>query len=419
MAETLSFRFSGQDSSSDEDLDGEDGFIVQRMKELATDKEANTSTSWLKSITSRSGNRNGEQRLSIQSGDIVSSLGSTRIPLAPSTRNTIPESEDTPAGMNSGADADAQNGSDGAFHKSRNGVVFQLVHMIVKVLFFTIKTRCCVFPIVSLCVLAGNLLFIGSITAVSLVKFAPKVNLNIEAFGIPSHPSQVGWDALSAAQSSQFVSDPQATSNSAMPQNSRDTSTELKRRRRSVVQPRSLPPSSTFPNCPPTHKTQKTRHKYWMLDLVFRAPAANANKNMLTLDRIKYIHEIEETLRNRSDYQHFCLKTNGIFCDPLVSLLTWLYVMDHKTGEYVYKTPNHLPLNITESLRNHPEVLWFTGGELNFENSTYTTKLLRSQLRIGVPLPCFSYGAKIDEQQDLVTDYLISLIPTLENLSNR
>ena len=435
MAE-ISFRFADQDSLSDEDLDDEDGFsIVQRLKELESGKKSSkTSTSWLKSIisksTGRNGQRNGSKLLSIQSGDIVhahTSLESPQIPLALSSRTSIAEPEERATGMNSsGADVDAQNERDGTFHRSRNGILFQFVHMIVQVLFFSIKTRYCVFPIASLCVLAANLLIIGSLTTLSLVKYAPQVNLNIEAFGIPTHPSQVGWDALSAAESNQFTSDPQATSNYAMGSNSmtqgsRDTATKLKRRRRSShkFQPRSLSPSMAFPNCPHTSETQRTRHKYWMLDLLFRAPAANPNKNMLTLDRIKYIHKIEQTLQNSSDYQYFCLKTNGIFCDPLVSMLTWLYVTDHKTGEYIYKNPDHLPLNITENLKTHSEVLWFTGGELDFENSTYTATLLRSQLRIGVPLACFSKGNNTDEQEHLVTDYLISLIPTLENMSNR
>ena len=410
MSQPVSFRFSEVDSAGEDDTDSDGGYpSAGEMEVLEAEKKPKSSAKWLYSIFSRKTHHH--MRLSVQSGDIQRSPTEPGIALIPATFPTGDRAEfmDTPDSPRVGVGSEDEEKDP----RTRNGFLFDLLHKLVKMLFFSIKTRCCVIPIISLAILAGNVLFIGTIAAVSIMKFPPQVNLNIESFGIPSHESQVNWDAYTAAESGQFdSSNPQGTGNS-------DSSIELRRRSNGELQPRSTSQPGSFPNCPPQHDTQKHRHKYWMLDLVFRVPALNTNRNILTLDHIKYIHQIEETLYNSSGYQNFCLKSNGVLCDPLVSLLTWLYIKDHSTGKYVYNTADHLPQDISKTLSSRQEVLWFTGGELDYVNSTYTAQLLRSQMRIGVPLPCFSLGQRTREQQELVTDYLVSLIPILKNMSNR
>ena len=409
MASQLSYHFRDS-SSSDEGVDDE---VVNRLMELKKEKKG----SKLKKIFNT-------RPLSVQSGDIVRSTTPRRAavdPQVPSSRNPAFQLTQGLQSAGSSVEEECENDTRQALHRGGcYDVLYTIVLKAVNLFFYSKKCRGCVIPLASLGFLAGNLVTIGLLVVVSMTKFPPQINRNIEAFRIPSHPSQLHYDAYLAARANHFNNDSQQSN-----YDSSNGGNLLKRKRRSsssegLLLPRSTSPRNSFPNCASVEGTQRRRHRYWMLDLVFRAPASNPDKNILTLDRIRYIHKVEETLQNTTDYQYFCLKSNGYLCDPLVSLLTWFYVRDHVTGKYVSYTPDSPSYDLKEVIsQNKLKALWFTGTGLTIKNSTYSAELLRSQLRIGVPLRCFSYTSSLKEQEGLVTNYLISLIPILEEMSNR
>ena len=411
-------------SSSDEELDRELKVTEGDKKLLSGGKTKRESK--LRNIFRRP--------LSVNSGDIqipsnhsTERLNGTSSLLSP-TPSVNGRSADAGVGDSSssagvsGTSGGTSNGSPSLDSKKTGcyGLVFVAVSWAVRYLFYSKKTRCCVLPLASIAFLLGNLFFIGILVAVSMKLYPPQINLSIEAFQIPSHPAQRHYDAFLAAKSGRFSNDSQTAADGGAPSGS----SQLKRRRRSSsdVMPRSSqPPQELFPHCEAIDETQRRRHRYWMLDLIFRVPASNPDRNILTLDRIQYIHKIEETLRNTSDYQYFCLKSDGNLCDPLVSLLTWFYVRDHQTGKYLSSyNPDDPSYDLEEVItRNKLKAEWFTGTGLEVRDSVYYAEILRSQLRIGVPLRCFTYSSALRDQEGLVTDYLVSQIPILQNMSNR
>ncbi len=404
MSGRLSFHF--EDSSSSDD----DTELERTVKELDKPKRFSKLTNVFK------------RPLSVQSGDIIRSPTSPQSPntspiyqFVSSTSTTTRCNQSEPAGVSESVNESASHRSEGFLASSiRKGIKFG---------FFSLKLKCCTIPIVSIGSLIANLVILGIIVGAMMKTLPPQINLNIEAFQIPSHPSKIHYDAFLAAKASSF-------SNGSLPDAVSDRN-QLKRRRRSSnegeeeksILPRSNYPSQqSFPNCPAiAGYTQTRRHRYWMLDLVFRVPASNPRKNILSLDRIRYIHKVEETLMSTPEYKYFCLMSNGYVCDPLVSLLTWFYKTDHQTGAYVSPyTPDSPNYDVAPVINQKKlEAYWFTGSGLTTKNSTYYAELLRSQLRIGVPLRCFSSTVHLSEQEGYVTDYLVSLIPILENMSNR
>ena len=299
------------------------------------------------------------------------------------------------------------------------GFLFPYLHRLVKILFFSItftskKFR---FPVVSIGVLLGNLIYISALFGVIFTLYFPEINISIKSFGIPDHPSQINWDSLSAADNGRYTNESIA-GYQLPPSLGKDLV------RRSIG--RTINGTAYPGYCNPNADTQYAIHVNWEMDLVFRVPPSNKDDNILRRDRIAYVHEVEETIYNSSEYKTFCHMASGSgICDPLNSLLTWLYPRDPKTGRYIYDTPDGFTPDLAASLRslsaNLSVALWFTGGEVNFENSSYAeAKLRRSQIRVGLPFPCFKsiYDRK-EEQKELVTEYFVSLIPVLDGLSTR
>ncbi len=346
-------------------------------------------------------------KLSIQSGDIVRSPTPATPPPGPGSLSSpidIDGGGPPPPGPVPGPPSDLS-------------VLFKTIYTLVNFFFFSIKFKRssrAIIPVGSLAVLALNEILIGIIIALAVTKFPPQINISLKSFGIPSHPAQIDWDAYTAAKNQQFSNISQSY-NSTLPTGAAS--------KRSARQKRSDFP---YPNCDPSTYTQYALHTNWEMDLVFRVPSSNPHKNILTRERISYINSIENAIYNSVEYKHFCHKRSSTdLCDPLNSLLTWLYPRDRNTGQYIYNTSDGFTQDLPSTLKTLSSklsvALWFTGGEINFVNSSYIeAKLLRSQVRVGLPLPCFSSTRdRRDIQKELVTSYFVSLVPMLKEMSNR
>lgn len=414
-------------SDSSSESDGE-GSIMRQLTSAAESDSADKKASWMKRLT-RSGKRD-TYRLSIQSGDIVLpsspvspvSTGASFSPASPSGREEVVGSLQAPSPPTDGtvaSSATVVSSSPPAPHKSRGGLygrIFNFVQLYVQKAFYSSKIGRVNCPVVSIGMLVLNLLILSIIVAIAATRFPPRININIkESFGIPNHPAQIHWDAFEAAKEGQFDNTSQLSDLAPV-----STNQEL-RKRRNALQPRSV----TSEDCQSSN-TQYALHINWEMDLVFRVPASNSDKNILRQDRISYIHEIEERIYTSSEYKNFCHKRRGSnLCDPLNSLLTWLYPRDPNTGLYIYDTPDgftpDLPGTVRSLSANLSVALWFTGGAINFVNTTdIEAKILRSQIRVGLPLPCFTgTHDRREEQKQKVTNYFVSLGPILEQLSTR
>lgn len=422
-------------SDSSSELDEEEESAAQLVAESQVRSKKD---SWYKRLVSPKGKR-GEYELSIQSGDIIrsptplsqasspsgfsptvpASLSPTMQPVAASSTfqgeiesNTLLEPE--PAAP--GPPATSRPSRRGGLY----GFLFPYVHATVRCLFYSFKLGCLDVPLASIGTLLLNLILVLAVLlAIMLSSFRPRINMSIKSFGIPDHPAQVHWDAFNAAKSNKFADDSPLI-DSALPD-------EVVRKRRSSS---TLFTRSAYPNCELSSSTQNAIHKNWEMDLVFRVPsdAAKEDDNILRQDRITYIHSIEEAVYNCEGYENVCRlhrESGTSYCYPLSSLLSWLYLRDPKTGNYVYNTTDRFTPDLPSTLRaisNLSVALWFTGGEANFSDdfSFVEAKLLRSQIRVGLPLRCYRdpYDRN-EEQKRLVTEYFISLMPMFEKMSTR
>lgn len=457
------------DSSSEVDEEEEPftlGVQVFGSSESGPD-QVKKKTSWLKRLTSSAASTKG---MSIQSGDIIRSPTSTSpgavlsspvhspVAISPPAMSTSPGPQPQQANALGGAAASSSRGNNGYAPltvlpppplpsttirlapapqtddippsiNAKGGwyaLIFRIVYSIVRYNFLAIKFKKSKFqlPVISIVYLIVNVVVMGVLLGVCLSVFPPRINLSIESFGIPNHPAQTHWDAFNAAKHKVY-------SNSTQPSNLQSAYAHgVVKKRSAHLQPRSLirQPRAAFPDCPTSsyNHYQYALHLNWEMDLVFRVPTSNKDTNILRLDRIKYIHSVEEQIYNSTEYKHFCHKKSGTnLCDPLNSLLTWLYPRNPQTGRYIYNTTDGFTPNLPKTMRslsaNLSIALWFTGGELNVVNSTHVeARLLRSQIRIGLPLPCFQgLRDNREEQKKLVTDYFTSLMPVFDGLATR
>ena len=422
MAELSAFASAdteGQTSDTDSS-DSEDRFNYGDLEANGDEtSESKGKFSWLPKLKFGS-NREKYRPLSVQSGDIVhasppptdttrastnvtcSIVTTTTLVIPPATASTVPVLEDD------GASTEREIQARGGVYAT----IFPLVHFVVKFLFFHEK-----FSLIPIVMLAGHFIFTIAFILLAVYKYPPTLNLSVKAFTIPNHPAQMHWDSFTAAKGGHIW-------NSSVANNKNGTDVVYERNKnilkRNIIEGCDRDPNVNY---------QIYLHIYWELDLVFRVPKENPDRNVLTEKRIRRIHEIEEYIYNLPDYKDFCHKSNGKdFCDPINSLLTWLYPRNRQDGSFVYN-PDHFTPNLTESLlqlkSNYTNALWFTAGQVTIINQTnFVAELLRSQVRVGLPFPCFKYtGHRGSDgyyrESELVTEFFVSLIPFLASASDR
>ncbi len=426
----VSAETDGQTLDSDSESSGEfnygeqgDGDHHQAEKPAGGSGKLSWITSKLKPGSLK---RNKYRPLSVQSGDIVQAQNTAPGPPPfstdhPTTAVNFNHAYDSPINVptSTEVDADAITKREVAEKGGLYAFMFPIVHFIVRYVYYHEK-----FSLVPIVKVGAHHFLTLMFVLLAVYQYPPALNLTIEAFSIPNHPSQIHWDAYTAAKGGKIWNDSVMADStddqygSPLPVGKSLNNDILKR---NIIEGCERNPNGHY---------QTRLHIIWELDLVFRVPESNPDpdKNILTEERIRRIHEIEEHIYNVPDYKDFCHKgVNVNFCDPINSLLTWLYPRHKQNGSFVYN-PDHLTHNLTESLlqlkNNYTNALWFTGGQVTVVNSTsFIAKLLRSQVRVGLPLPCFTYTGDrakdhYNQEYDLVTKFFVSLIPYLEGASN-
>ena len=335
------------------------------------------------------------QPLSVQSGDITRNSPNTATASTDQENNTVLELE----------------GNNLKCCSNVKKVLSIIFNWILKLVFFHRRV-----PIVPIVLLAINVIVCIVLLWAAVKVYPPAVNISLRSFTIPSHPSQEHWDVFLAAKAKRFI-------NSTTTITSPDTSARQRRDLGRLV--RRAADDECIDDPGVNHQTIPM-HKYstWNLELVYQVPDSIPDKNLLTKQRLSQIHEIEQSIYNSDDYVNMCHKSSrGALCDRLTSVVTSLYPTN-SDGSYVYSTDDGFTPDLTKSLQqfkeNPEQAYWFTGGRFSIVNGTNQIKatLLRSQVRVGLPLPCFGYG-EYGEQKTKVYDHFISLIPLLEEASTK
>lgn len=323
-------------------------------------------------------NRNGQQQvLSVQSGDIT----------VPSQTTELKKGAFGPASM--------------------------VFNWILKFVFFHEKA-----PLVSVILLTLNVGIFATLLGTAISLYPPDINVSLTSFTIPNHPSQKHWDSFSAAKAGRYL-------NASSQNNVTQTSNIVKRDAESVMK-RSVDGGDCTPQ--PGHRYQNidmSRYGTWNLELIYKVRDGVEDNNLLTKERLSLIHSMENEIYNSDGYANVCHKKSGsALCDRLNSVMSSLYPRN-SDGSYVYNTLDGFTPNLTKSLlqfKDHlDQALWYTGGQITVVKSTnqIKAKLLRSQLSVGLPLPCYNGATSdnIEEQQRAVFDYYISLVPLFEKAS--
>ncbi len=327
------------------------------------------------------------QPLSVQSGDI--------------TRSSETNDEHVSV-LNSG------------YYSSAKAILSRIFNCLLKIVFFHEKI-----PVVSVILLALNVVIVVSLIAVASTVYRPNINISLKSFTIPNHPSQKHWDSFIAAKDQRYLnassSTVQTPTNEYVERNAEHYS------KRSVgIGTCTSQPGQRF------QYIDMSRYDHWNLELVYKVREGVADDNLLTKERLNQINKIENDIYFSEAYSKVCHKaTSSSKCDRLTSVMSSLYPTN-PDGSFVYNTEDGFTPNLTASLLkfkdNLDQALWYTGGQITLVSSTnqVKAKLLRSQLSVGLPLPCFDgvTSGNIDEQKQAVFNYYISLVPSLEKASS-
>ena len=161
----------------------------------------------------------------------------------------------------------------------------------------------------------------------------------------------------------------------------------------------------------------------WKFDIVYLPIGGGEDPdNIFTEERISDIHSIETKIRQDPQYEDFCWKNNQK-CIPINSLLTYFYP-SKENGHLVFNGLGNSQEVVNDALdkaATHRSTYWYVDGQ--FSKNNKKSRLLRSEVTLGRPLPDFPLGcisgSEREEESSKAADYMVSLIPLLEKASTK
>ena len=311
---------------------------------------------------------------------------------------------------------------------------FNVIHPVVKVVGFQIGTV----PVFSLFLVLFAIAYAFAFGIYAVLAYPVAINFSVRSFQVPDDPISEHYDAFRAAVEGSF-----ATSGPSKGTRSLDTSWgEAKvegsqnhlfvkgqvhkgvdhtwdidgRETLTATMTKGLS-TSHFSGCKNNSLTQHYFVESWVMDIVFKSKRGT---NVLSKEQIRYIHDIEEHIYHHHLYRYFChIGRSLTVCDPVSSLLTYLYPRNYD-GSYKYP-PEGLVSNYESYLNylvnNVPATLYYTGGQVG---TNLTATLLRSQIQVGVPLPCYAnYEDRTHEQEKMVLQFFLEIADYLDHASTK
>ena len=256
---------------------------------------------------------------------------------------------------------------------------------------------------------------IVALVVLPFFKYPPEINQSIRSFASPDHPSSVHWEAFEAAVL--YVKNSNSKRRKGLSGRGEDWPADQASFKDVAGEEDGEQKVGIFDlkDCPKSKSTQSIRHPNWVVELVYIVPKGSPVQNVFTPERIETIYGIEQGIYNMSLNQEFCQFSYSLQkCLPLNSLLTYFYVdkQDPNSGIEM-ATFNETLKDIVEK---DQKLLFYTGGMLE----SHSSKILRSQVQVGLPLPCFS-SVNVDyyEQHELVAQFFISLTDYLKAASTK
>ena len=131
----------------------------------------------------------------------------------------------------------------------------------------------------------------------------------------------------------------------------------------------------------------------WKVNLVYLA--VGNGDNIFTEERIQTIHDVEKKVATLPEYSGFCYKSylkNVDECVPPNSLMTYFYPSILSDGTVVSDGLGNDMISIDDALANamNHNGYWYTDGSM-VKTNEMKSKLLRTELSFGVPLPGWFY----------------------------
>ena len=252
--------------------------------------------------------------------------------------------------------------------------LFPHVHRAVKYIFYSEKTA-----FVPLMILTA-LIVVTAILGVLVFKVYPLTfNISIDSIQVPDHSSTKHWDAYQAALANQIYNESASKSTSDL-----ESGSTTKSYSDDLLGENDLKSTNEFKSsgCCSSYRPQGTMHGGWVLELVYRVRAGREDRNLLRDDRIKHLHKIEDHIYQLSSYKSVChFAFHNQVCDPVNSLLTYLYPQNKDDGSYVNPDldPNWKDkLTLYElSEKDREQLYWYAGGKVGED---LTVELLRAQV---------------------------------------
>ena len=290
-----------------------------------------------------------------------------------------------------------ENDTDNAEHIDTLNCKDRLLHLVEKIVYKVVKKffSNVLPPVLTLLVF----LFLMPLGLLLLAVFVypPQLDLSLRSFQIPNHESSLNYDAF------QMALNPHVTAND-------DSNSGSSRSKRYLDCDTGYCPFCTRP---------QTLLNSWTLNIFY---VSKDGGNILTEDRLEQIHKIEQNIVNHkygdNGYEFYCHKS-GDKCDPLNSLLTFFYP-SYNGKEYVFDGNGPvMRWSIKETLViafQFESSYWYG----NFTGNGSESNFLRTQLRVGLPIPNYCRFSENSEAiHEEITDYFLSFIPYLDSASTK
>ena len=225
-----------------------------------------------------------------------------------------------------------------------------------------------------------------------VLKPEPVIDKSIDAFSIPNHEAYIHFDALNLARKY----------NSSHRRFRRDASSQVMPDVQQMGD-RLSGDDEEYVRVKRSENLRVQRYNYqivarWKMQVIYLA-TGDENHNIFTEERLKMIHNIEQSIVSHPKWKEFCLRDphtasfdpavrDHNACAPLNSLLSYFFPSKDDRGTVFYDGFGENLGDINSALRlamNHESFYYFVDSKIN--KTFQKSHMLRTEVLFGAPLP--------------------------------